>query len=1340
MEATPHISRLRIARAKTNCQPSEAQKRAGNYSKGKVYLHGLTISIENPKGSMRTGIDKDGRIWASKLAADYGYVNSTLGADDDQVDVYIGPQPQSELVFVIDQVNPDRNFDEHKCVLGCLNLTEARQLYLANYPDGWKGIGAITPMHMSQFKHWLFNHDTTRPLGTFLKANGSIEAGDWFLKGKVRGYTTRSGKVVREYERSDRSRSEGKEDVSGLYGGWEPKWRTPTPEEFVELRDRTENPQFLSGGDAASLADHELLVSHDGKVGVAVSPDGEIKNLFNNGGPRRAGSEAVFWAIDHGGAMLDCYSLWLHRYYAQFGFVEIGRAHFDRKEAHPKWNYERDKEPDVVFMVLSEVRSKQSIRAILAHPQGEWPGHEKSGKYYGSGPEEWERAKADCRRAVSDRLRREDRGPGVRGETRGGDSGPGSSDRRDLKKAGFEFDELGRIFIKADVQHPGSRGGRYWVDKQGHVRYGDRPTPLGRTKSGLEIHGHTHPSLATFEGEHRHWKPHEHQEAAELLRQSGTDHHHALAAAHSHLAERKASGRSSIDEAKVDQGLIDSWKRAYAEHRENQKREQESAEPKEAAPTPKPAAPAQPVAKEKAPEQSDYAYRDVGYVPGSRKELAEQSIKLAAKEGKQVHWQDVDWNSLEENPRVAKALITKSNVFGDVDWSGFEASGMEPGSGYLVRAVYAAVGTEPDAADLARRQASGGEDSGRAYDRKRAEKQGLTAEGGDVSQARQDYVRGINTLRERMERCRTPDDVIKAVEEIDAERNGVTLNAEESDRYAAAVARSKELRAQELAYRAVVEPLANAWNAASSNVNRVKWEQEKRTRRGWKPDPDLDAEIKRAEAERDKASEVWASARRPDEDKQRDQEQRELYAIRQKIEIAARKRNLAENPITRAWHALGPRFAQMLAFRQSAGSEAFARNVAEVKAGKVKDWSWSKTEPKKRSGATKESTRFQLLVADSFERTGGAPVPIGSSADLQKRFNLRAVQSGNWVLRDVNSGKFHMEQCGAAFADLAELVGIEPEHVSMNGRLAVAFGARGTGSTGGNAHYEPVHRVINITKMAGAGALAHEWFHAVDNLMMAVHGVEEADTFATHLGEHNGKLSPELRSAVKTLHAAMTEGSVRKKTQMSVMPDDDRLVAANMSEQSLAYGSGWRQTIARASSLDDAVQKLESMAEQGRFGKGPKAARQLSTVKRIAAAWWTKDQAGKERSVTIESGPAMSQYMADAMELNASGMGGKEGYWSSPHELGARAFGAFVEDKLSAAGRRNDYLSFKSDNAYYRMLELRPYPEGEERIRINKAFEGLFAALRKENTFQKAGQLLSAKPTLWQRLRRRLAA
>lgn len=146
--------------------PTQAQIGAENYKKGHINLHGLDIAVENPQGSTRSGVSPEGKAWESKLNHHYGYIKRTEGADGDPVDVFLGNRPDLNWVFMVDQIDPATGeFDEHKVMLGFDDEDSARKGYLANYEKGWKGLGAITPMSMFDFKTWLKEGDTTKPVG-----------------------------------------------------------------------------------------------------------------------------------------------------------------------------------------------------------------------------------------------------------------------------------------------------------------------------------------------------------------------------------------------------------------------------------------------------------------------------------------------------------------------------------------------------------------------------------------------------------------------------------------------------------------------------------------------------------------------------------------------------------------------------------------------------------------------------------------------------------------------------------------------------------------------------------------------------------------------------------------------------------------------------------------------------------------------------------------------------------------------------------------------------------------------------------------------------------------------
>ena len=163
------------AEAETDTEPTEAQKEAGNYKKGHVKIDGFDVTIENPKGSVRSGKDADGTPWSVTMNNTYGYIRGTEGVDGDHIDVYLSDNPTEGNVFVIDQVNSDGSFDEHKVMYGFNSAEEARDAYLANYSPGWQGLGTITEVTKDEFKKWVgSSHRKTKPFAEYKIAGAKL--------------------------------------------------------------------------------------------------------------------------------------------------------------------------------------------------------------------------------------------------------------------------------------------------------------------------------------------------------------------------------------------------------------------------------------------------------------------------------------------------------------------------------------------------------------------------------------------------------------------------------------------------------------------------------------------------------------------------------------------------------------------------------------------------------------------------------------------------------------------------------------------------------------------------------------------------------------------------------------------------------------------------------------------------------------------------------------------------------------------------------------------------------------------------------------------------------------
>ena len=164
--------------AKVDTNPTDAQKEAGNYKKGHIKVDGLNITIEQPKGSIRRGTDANGKQWESEMHNTYGYIRGTESVDGDHIDIFLSDNPTEGNVFVVDQIDKDGSFDEHKVMYGFPDMESAKQAYLSNYEEGWQGLGSITEVKKEDFKKWIDSSKRkTKPFAKYstVKMQGDVQ-------------------------------------------------------------------------------------------------------------------------------------------------------------------------------------------------------------------------------------------------------------------------------------------------------------------------------------------------------------------------------------------------------------------------------------------------------------------------------------------------------------------------------------------------------------------------------------------------------------------------------------------------------------------------------------------------------------------------------------------------------------------------------------------------------------------------------------------------------------------------------------------------------------------------------------------------------------------------------------------------------------------------------------------------------------------------------------------------------------------------------------------------------------------------------------------------------------
>ena len=300
MKITEHTKfslRLKSAIEETETNPSDAQKESGNYKKGHIKFGGYDYTIENPKGSTRSGKDADGKEWKVTMHDTYGYIRGKFGKDGDHLDMFINDKADLDNwngdVFVVDQVNPDGSFDEHKVMYGYDSMDDAKKAYLDNYSDGWQGLGNITGVSKDEFDKWLdtsnrklkpfadyakvkFSLKDIKPVGVGAFGNiynqfrGNAKAAIEFLK-KVRG-----GEAVGALHHKDIGDIDlvwGKEGTGHSDGYGLSKLVKYHPEVLDNLQEILNDMRVVS-----SSKNRVNLESETHKAGVRLTWDGERKS------------------------------------------------------------------------------------------------------------------------------------------------------------------------------------------------------------------------------------------------------------------------------------------------------------------------------------------------------------------------------------------------------------------------------------------------------------------------------------------------------------------------------------------------------------------------------------------------------------------------------------------------------------------------------------------------------------------------------------------------------------------------------------------------------------------------------------------------------------------------------------------------------------------------------------------------------------------------------------------------------------------------------------------------------------------------------------------------------
>lgn len=408
---------------------------------------------------------------------------------------------------------------------------------------------------------------------------------------------------------------------------------------------------------------------------------------------------------------------------------------------------------------------------------------------------------------------------------------------------------------------------------------------------------------------------------------------------------------------------------------------------------------------------------------------------------------------------------------------------------------------------------------------------------------------------------------------------------------------------------------------------------------------------------------------------------------------------------------------------------------------------------------SKERYEEENLPLAKLRREGAArraPDEDITSERLMEAFGFRGVNFGNWMKGDANASErqAHLNHAYDAFADLADLMGLPPKAMSLNGLLGIAFGAQGRGGSSGAAHFVPGVNEINLTRASGAGAIAHEWAHAMDHYFaVQAGGAKLSDPFLTAIAQlaPNAAIRPEILAAFRSIGDAMN------RRQETAEEADSRIKSGAMKDAGALQRmlTNVREQLEKAAApaqKERALAEFDELAERmkrGDVGEGRVVIGQNTSIRQVTAQvrslykdavgkvpskdlmQWLDNAAGrvafqlgqKEATKTHEPQKVASSYAKDAAALDAD-KGGKP-YWNTPWEKFARAFQSYAMDKLAERSARNDYLTRpqSSAEAFAKLKEAGMvagdwYPRAGERSAINAAFDALVGTLKTRETEQ----------------------
>jgi uncharacterized protein YcfJ len=433
---------------------------------------------------------------------------------------------------------------------------------------------------------------------------------------------------------------------------------------------------------------------------------------------------------------------------------------------------------------------------------------------------------------------------------------------------------------------------------------------------------------------------------------------------------------------------------------------------------------------------------------------------------------------------------------------------------------------------------------------------------------------------------------------------------------------------------------------------------------------------------------------------------------------------------------------------------------------------------------TKTGFGEEILVRPEKVFRKGAPRREGPAKgqDFLDAFGFRGVEFGEWNDQDERQEVLNHAYDG--LLDLAELLNVPPKALSLNGDLALAFGSRGRGLSSAKAHYERDYGVINLTKLTGAGSLAHEWYHALDHYLGRQDTKASSEKVENKRGDrvfaasdapsrdylsHGASRKSQVREALRAAYEKLLGDIAYKAEQYK----EDTEKAEQFVSRARGYLERNLKDIRTGLAQDAQWGRKRAPAKAGQLERFDALAEQLLSGDNLALEMRSNEAGGRQRSrfgsyrssndildglaaiykevrgrsgfnaertgpfnslaANVQDFARRAKMLEDARSKTEKtkqipteyrraaylmDQGRTSDYWSEPHEMAARAFSSYVEDRVAQDDGRSDFLVYGANNAMleYRLVNVRPFPEGAEREAINAAFDTFFQTVKTKET------------------------